>query len=211
MSELEKIACTPLPIDDADFNPEVEIPYGCRVEHVRAAMQDFNYFLGVVNNQLYDKALKRVELVLMPATFSSIVSEFMSSAIPRYCMTLTRNLYHNGHPDLIPTGMFPNNAIQYAGAGIEIKASRHLSGWQGHNPEEIWLMVFVFGCNSPADTTKPGAPMPFRFTMVFGAQLVKDDWRFSGRSATSRRTITASVSRTGLEKMMANWIYKRRP
>lgn len=36
----------------------------------------------------------------------------------------------------------------------------------------------------------------------------KEDWAFSGRSATSRRTITASVTRTGFEKMEANWIYR---
>ena len=35
-----------------------------------------------------------------------------------------------------------------------------------------------------------------------------DDWRFSGRSSTSRRTITASVANSGYEKMMENWIYK---
>jgi hypothetical protein len=38
--------------------------------------------------------------------------------------------------------------------------------------------------------------------------LAKADWQFSGRSETSRRTITASVSKAGAQKMMANWIYK---
>jgi hypothetical protein len=33
-------------------------------------------------------------------------------------------------------------------------------------------------------------------------------WAFSGRSETSRRTITASVTRTGYEKMEANWLYR---
>jgi hypothetical protein len=44
--------------------------------------------------------------------------------------------------------------------------------------------------------------------MVAGARLDKEDWSFSGRSESSRRTITASVTKSGYEKMMANWIYR---
>ena len=37
----------------------------------------------------------------MPANFSSMVGEFMSATIPKYCKTLAKNTYHNGHPDLV--------------------------------------------------------------------------------------------------------------
>jgi hypothetical protein len=79
-----------------------------------------------------------------------------------------------------------------------------MRAWQGHNPEDIWLMVFVFDGNRPKDVI----PKPFRFIMVVGAQLSKSDWLFSGRSETSRRTITASVTEIGYQKMMSNWIYR---
>lgn len=69
-------------------------------------------------------------------------------------------------------------------------------------------MVFVFDSNRPSDTQKQVLPKPFRFLLVAGAALTKHDWIFAGRSETSRRTITASVTRSGYEKMMANWIYK---
>ena len=49
--------------------------------------------------------------------------------------------------------------------------------------------------------------MPFRFVKVVGAKIERADWQFSGRSETSRRTITASVKRSGYDKMQANWIY----
>jgi len=51
-------------------------------------------------------------------------------------------------------------------------------------------------------------PKPFRFVKVVGAKLLKSDWQFSGRSATSRRTITASVKRSGYDKLEANWMYR---
>ena len=69
-------------------------------------------------------------------------------------------------------------------------------------------MVFCFDANTARDEYKQIEPRPFRFTKVVGAQLKKSDWTFSGRSETSRRTITASVNRSGFEKMEANWIYR---
>lgn len=119
-----------------------------------------------------------------------------------------KNQFHNGHPDLIPKGAHINDSVQHAEDGIEIKASRYRQGWQGHNPENTWLLVFVFDSNRPTDKAKGLLPRPFRFQLVAGAALTKEDWTFSGRSETSRRTITASVTRSGYDKMMANWIYR---
>lgn len=69
-------------------------------------------------------------------------------------------------------------------------------------------MVFCFASGRPTDRDKNIAPAPFRFLMVAGAQLQQSDWLFAGRSATSRRTITASVTKSGYNKMMSNCIYK---
>jgi hypothetical protein len=206
--DLELIACTPHQVLFDGFNPNVALPYGLRIEHLQAAMNDFTNFLGFINPQLHSKGIERLESMLMPANFSSIVGEFMSSSIPKHCHTLAKNQYHNGHPDMIPKGRFSNDAVQHADEGIEIKGPRYLRGWQGHNPEDAWLMVFVFDSSRPADVVKRVAPRPFKFVMVVGARLTKEDWLFSGRSETSRRTITASVTRSGYERMMANWIYK---
>lgn len=206
--DLEKLACQPHSLAGENFNLHAQLPYGCTTQHIQQAMNDFLEFLGFINQQLYSKQIVRLESMLMPANFSSIVGEFMITSIPKYCSNLVKNNYHNGHPDLIPSGQFPNDAIQHSTAGIEIKASRYLRGWQGHNPEEIWLMVFVFDSNRPNDSSKNIQPKPFRFLKVLGSHLTKEDWSFSGRSASSRRTITASVTKSGYEKMSANWIYE---
>jgi hypothetical protein len=205
--DLERIACMPLPLEAKGFNPRAVIPYGCSIEQIRMAMSDFLDFLGFVNQQLSTKRIPRLESFLMPANFSSVVGEFMAISIPKYCRSVVKNQYHNGHPDVLPKGKYPGDSALHAPTGIEIKASRHGSGWQGHNPEDVWLMVFVFGANSARDLAQGIAPKPFRFIKVVGARLDKGDWAFSGRSSTSRRTITASVTRAGYEKMAANWIY----
>ena len=72
-------------------------------------------------------------------------------------------------------------------------------------------MVFVFDSNRPVDEGTADGPRPFRFVEVSGAALEKSDWKFAGRSETSRRTITAAVTPTGYAKMMANWIYREPP
>lgn len=206
--DLERSACTPTPFGSKGFNPHAVIPNGCKIHHIRQAMLDFLDFLGFVNEQLNTRQIPRLESFLMPANFSSMVGEFMTAAIPKYCGSIVKNKYHNGHPDMLPKGKYPGDSALHATTGIEVKASRHGSGWQGHNAENVWLMVFVFDANSARDAAQGVAPKPFRFVKVLGAQLEKNDWAFSGRSATSRRTITASVTRTGFEKMEANWIFR---
>lgn len=206
--QLEAAACTPISVKAKDFNPSAVIPYGLTVEYVRLAMNEFIDFLGFINTQLHTREIPRLESMLMQANFSSMVGEFMTVAIPKYCPTIFKNQYHNGHPDLVPAGLYAGNAILHGSEGIEIKGSRYLRGWQGHNAEDVWLMVFAFDSNTPRDEASRIAPKPFRFRLVAGAQLAKTDWTFSGRTGTSRRTPTASVNPSGYAKMLANWIYK---
>lgn len=204
----EKAACTPVPVQRDKFNSAAIIPYGCSADHIYKGMKEFLDFLGFINEQLNSRGIRRFESLLMPANFSSMVGEFITTTIPQYCKTLARNQYHNGHPDLLPKGKYPGDSLQHGMEGIEVKASRYDRGWQGHNPEECWLMVFVFDSNRPVDIGKGVAPRRFRFKRVYLGQLKKEDWLFSGRSETSRRTITASVTKSGFDKMTRNWIYK---
>src|SRR5881397_991261 len=119
MTYTEEQACIATPVDENGFNSSSVLPYGLVVEHIKAAMTDFIGFLAFINSQLYTRQTPRLETMLMSANFSSIVGEFMSATIPKYCGSLVKNRYHNGHPDLIPADMFVNNAVQYSSEGIE--------------------------------------------------------------------------------------------
>jgi hypothetical protein len=192
-----------------NLNPDAEIPFGVSAEHVFHSMVDFTDFLRTVDTELVRKDMARLEDMLMPANFSSMVGEFITSNLPKHCPAIAKNSYHNGHPDLLPAGKYPGNAAQHVGSdGIEVKASRYRKGWQGHNPEDVWLIVFVFEGGRPSDAHTAKEMMRFRFLAVYGALLEEADWQFSGRSQTSRRTITATVRPSGFEKMAKNWIYR---
>jgi hypothetical protein len=201
-----KLILPELPEKDG-FNAKAVIPFGVTTDHLYAAMKGFIDFLALIDTELHGKEMGSLEGVMQQASFSNLVSEMMVAGIPKHCKTVVKNRYHNGHPDILPAGKYPKDEAQYAGVdGIEIKASRYLKGWQGHNPEDVWLMVFVFQSGRLGPKVK-GTPA-FKFLLVSGAQLDKTDWLFSGRSGDSRRTITASVTKAGAAKMMANWIYK---
>jgi hypothetical protein len=197
----------PEQVERDGFNPRAKIPFGVTTDHVRAAMEDFIEFMTLIDTQLHGKGMDTLEAVMQQASFSNLVSEMMCAGIPKHCPTIVKYRYHNGHPDLLPAGKYAKDEAQHAGIdGIEIKASRYAANWQGHNAEDVWLMVFVFQSGRIGPKVK-GTPA-FKFLMVAGAQLSKAEWQFSGRSETSRRTITASVSKAGAAKMTANWIYK---
>jgi hypothetical protein len=206
--DLELLACTPSPLDPTKFNCHATIPYDLTIQHIQTAMQEFLDFLGFLNQQLHGRDLSRLECIMMPANFSSLVGEFVIANIPKHCATLVKNAYHNGHPDLVPASHYPGNSVQHGDQGIEVKGSRYSRGWQGHNAEECWLMVLVYASNRPADKASGTPSIPFCFKSVFLGRLETSDWKFSGRSDKSRRTITASVVQSGRKKMVENWVYR---
>jgi hypothetical protein len=62
-------------------------------------------------------------------------------------------------------------------------------------------MVFVYDIGNKMAQTE--------IASVLAAKLTKNDWSFSGRSATSRRTITASIKKEATERLRKNWIYRK--
>jgi hypothetical protein len=195
----------PEPPEIDGFNRTAEIPFGITIAHVYAAMQDFIDFLSLIDGQLQATGMTNIENTIMPANFSSLLARMMCARIPKHCPTVVSNRYHNGHPNILPAGKYPGDGAEHAGSdGIEVKASRYLHGWQGHNAEDVWLMVFVF--QSGREEPKVKKTPAFKFLLVAGALLSREDWLSAGRSEASRRTTTATVTKAGAAKMMENWI-----
>lgn len=189
------------------FNSEAMIPFGLTTEHIYRAMADFTDFMRFIDIELSSQQMARFEDLLTTSNFSSMVGEFMSVTIPKYCRTVAKNNCHNGHPDILPAGIYPNDSIKDAGAhGIEIKASRYLKNWQAHPGENSWLMMFVFqsGRLNPRVTEQVG----FKFLIVAGGPLVENGGPYAGRSLPDVPMITRSVAKVAAQKIMANWIYK---
>ena len=184
------------------FDEAIELPYGLRASEIKAAVDDIYDFLHAMNKFLVEHGWDRLEETLSAATFSGVISELFVAGVSKRSATIIANQYHNGRPDLVPRGSYPDDKAQRGVDGIEVKASRRSAGWQGHNKESGWLMMCQYSVDIA--TEPPTERQPTRVVRVLCARLDESDWSFSGRGEGSRRTPTATISRT---KLVASVVY----
>lgn len=184
------------------FDESVDLPYGLRPSEIKAAVDDIYDFLYNINGFMVANGWERLEETLSAATFSGVISEIFVAGVSKRSSTIIANKYHNGRPDLVPRGYYPSDKSQRGDEGIEVKASRRNSGWQGHNKESGWLMMCQYAIDVDREPTP--AREPTKVVRVMCARLEESDWSFSGRGENSRRTPTASISKA---KLVASVVY----
>jgi len=172
-------------------------------------MQDVYDFFYDVNALLSDKGLRRLDDMMRPAALSGMISDMITASLAKFSRSLVENKHFNGHPDLIVRGRYPNDSVASGTEGIEIKSTRKIGGAvDTHGAREQWMCVFVYEVDN---TTEPAsAREPMKFTEVYLAQVMPEDFRRNPRSELGTRT--ATLHRQGVRKLRSNWIYKiKRP
>lgn len=199
--------------DLSEADPSVVLPYGLSAAAVVMAVNDLYAYLHAINRASIDHGYSRLEDLMQAAGYSGLISGLAVESMARETERegaspgLRANRRPNGRPDLVPRGVYPGDAVLRGDDGIEVKASRYGRGWQGHNLEAGWLMVVQF---LPDVVTEPIYDRaPTYIDRILVAQLEEVDWTFSGRSETSRRTITASINPLGYAKLAAGAVYVR--
>jgi len=84
------------------------------------AMQDIYDFFYDVNLGLVQRGLQRLDDMLRPAIMSGVLSDMLTSSLAKHSRSLTVNLYHNGHPDLVVSGIYPDNKVKAGSEGVEL-------------------------------------------------------------------------------------------
>jgi hypothetical protein len=186
------------------INKQVRLPYGLTAQEIEEAVAETYRLFHGLNDYLVQNGFRPLEELLLGNSLSGIISEFLVKNIARASATLEANLRVGGHPDLLPPGHYTSNLVLKGDEGIEVKASIQKGGWQGHNPEDCWLMVFRYAVGEQHDNEA----VPLTFVEILCAYLTKADWSFSGRTGASRRTPTASITTTGVEKLRENFLYR---
>ena len=194
----------PTQLDPHYVNRRASLPYGLRVDEVEEAVAETYRLLHGLNDYLVGAGFLSLEDLLLGNSLSGIISEFLVKNIARASATLEANLKVGGHPDLLPKGHYTSNLVLKGDAGIEVKSSIQAGGWQGHNPEDCWLMVFRYAVGEQDD----GTELPLTFVEILCAEVKQSDWSFSGRKVASRRTPTASITASGVEKLRRNFLYR---
>lgn len=193
------------------FNPDTNLPYGVTSEEVKTAIQEFYGFYGDLNEFLMEEDHGRIETVLRA---NNALSDFVGNAateeLAQASDSLIINQKQDGFPDILPVDNDDYAAndyeIHHGEEGIETKCSKSNGGWQAHNNESAWFIVFRYTRGSPE--TNINEMDPIRFVQILAANLNEDDWSHSGRGEDSRRTITSSIIKSGMDKLRSNPVYE---
>lgn len=193
------------------FNPAAELPYGVTPGEVRTAIQEFYDFYDDLNRFLMREDHGRIETVLRANNaLSDFIGNVATEELAQASDALIINQKPDGFPDILPIDneeyAEDDYKIHHGHEGIETKCSKSNGGWQAHNNEEAWFVVFRYQRGDPEADLQDMEPI--RLVQVLAGSLSEDDWSHSGRSEDSRRTITSSIIASGMYKLRSNPIYE---
>lgn len=87
---------------------------------------------------------------------------------------------------------------------MEIKTTRKSGGAiDTHGARNQWMCVFVYEVDCLTEPAKDRAPMTF--SEVYLGKVTLDDFRKNARGELGTRT--ATLHKSGIEKLRKNWIY----
>ena len=174
-------------IERSKLNRDLLLPYQLRLGDFELAMADVYDFFFDVNTNLVEKGLQRLDDMLRPAALSGMLSDMITDSLAQKSRTLTSNLQHNGHPDLIVQDRYPGNSVKAGEAGVEIKATRKAGG--------------------AVDTH--GARNQLIFREIYIAKVALDDFRRNARGELG--TKTATLHAAGVKILREGWVYRDLP
>lgn len=190
--------------DPSRFNRSAELPYMLRPEDFALVMQDVYDFFFDVNTHLFGRGLRRLDEMLRPAAMSGLVSDMITGSMARHSRVLVENRHHNGHPDLVVNGLYPNDAVKAGKEGLEIKSTRKPGGAvDTHGAREQWMCVFVYKVDNETEPAVDRAPM--KFTEVYLGHVSVEDFRKNPRGELGTRT--ATLDKQGIRKLRRSWVY----
>ena len=192
-------------VDNTKFNRDANLPFELRFQDFELAMQDVYDFFFDVNSHLIGKGLQRLDDMLRAAIMSGLLSDMITASLAKHSRTLTENLYHNGHPDLIVQGTYPGNSVIAGTEGVEIKTTRKAGGAvDTHGARNQWMCVWVYDVDNLSEPARDRQPM--RFTEVYLGHVDIEDFRKNARGELGTRT--ATLHKDGIKKLRDNWIFK---
>lgn len=144
-------------VNDAFFNPRLaDNPcvsrYNLRKADFANTMTDIYEFMGDLNVMSVERGWGRFEDMLQLQALSNVLSNLLNSTMAKHSRELVVNTLPNGHPDLIRTGIYPNNLVAEAEDGVEMKATRNTgAAVDMHSAREQDLCTFVYQVDERRD------------------------------------------------------------
>ena len=146
------------------FDPSAELPYGAGPEDVADAIKEFYTFYSELNEFLLESGFGRMESILRANNaLSDFVGNVVTEAVADQSDALIHNQKPDGFPDLLPVNedeyAEQDHEVHHGDDGIETKCSKSNGGWQAHNDEEAWFIVFRYERGDPDEVIEDMAPI----------------------------------------------------
>lgn len=182
-------------IDDQHFRPEVPLPPGLAISHIRDAANLTQSIIHRMNHNLFEEVGQPLQSLIQGNNFSGLVSNIFSNAMDQ-CSPYKHN-HDQKYPDLICN-------IEAAGKkiGLEVKLTVNVGkGGESHNGHSGWHVIACYNFLENGDI----AFVHLMFGVLNGHQSADPDWSYVGSKVNtetgSRRTETYTTNGFGTTKL----------
>lgn len=179
------------------------LPYGLQQRDFQNAMESLYDFFHSINSALMQRGIEWIENTVRAAAVSNMISDLTAAAMAKYSYGLVENQHHNGHPDLIPHGMYPNDSVKAGEEGVEIKSTRGRVA-DTHGARNGWVCQFNYKVDSEPIIANR---RPTIITFIYLAQVTEAHFRRNER-LTERGTHTSTLDRSGLALLRQGVVYQ---
>lgn len=207
-SDLPRPDATELDLPPAgDDVASLVLPYGLTLEDFASAAADIDSLIEALNEACASRGLDRIEdLLTTPATLSALISDVFAGALAKASSRMVVNGKHNGHPDLVPRGRYPDDSVQSGVEGVEVKATKNRIS-DAHGARGAWWCQVRYKVDKRPEVP-PSERIPTYIDEILLARFTTDDFRKNDRK-TETGTRTATPSGAALEKLQRGLVYKR--
>lgn len=188
-------------IEDRFFRPQVPLPKGLTINHLRDALNSTQAIIHTMNRNMIEEVGSPLQGLIQGNNFSGLVSNIFSN-----CMDSCSPYKHNHdqrYPDLIN-----KSAARGRGVGLEVKLTLNIGkGGESHNGHHGWHVIACYNFTESGDIVF----VHVMFAILNGHQDADPDWSYVGSRVNSetgsRRTETYTTNLTGTTKLRDGSVY----
>jgi hypothetical protein len=187
-------------------NAAMDLPYDLTKSDFSKAAGLTNDAVDAMNKGLAGAGLPPLEeIITTPATLSALLSDVFASALAQTSAKLTVNKQHNGHPDLVPIGVYPDDGVLAGEHGVEVKASKNDIS-DAHGARSAWWCQMLYDTAGAEN----GVWQPTRVRKVMCANLNSELHFRRNARMTDTGTRTATPNKDGKKLLRDSVVYERR-
>ncbi|QYG95868.1 hypothetical protein HC251_25165 (plasmid) [Iamia sp. SCSIO 61187] len=179
------------------------LPYGLQRRDFANAMEAIYDFFESINTALMGRGLEWFENTVRAAAVSNVISDLSAASVAKHSNGLVLNRKHNGHPDLIPRGTYPDDTVAAGEEGVEIKSTRGRVA-DTHGARAGWVCQFNYKVDPEPIIARRN---PTVITHIYLANVTEALFRRNERK-TGLGTHTSTLDKSGLAVLRQGLIYQ---